>query len=103
MLTKEQLKILGVFNKGIFDEFTFKQIKEKSRQKSNNIVQIALKEFQKEGIIKTKKIDLSVPDLIVVNSSYCKLVIFSFVGKSANNRPTLNRGRAAPKMAHKKI
>ena len=56
MLTKEQLKILGVFHKNIFAELTFKQIKNQSSQKSNNIVQIALKEFQKESIIKAKKI-----------------------------------------------
>jgi len=61
MLTKEQLKILGVFGKSIFAELTFKQIKDQSKQKSNNIVQIALKEFQKEDIIKTKKVgDVSV-------------------------------------------
>lgn len=54
MLTKEQIKILGIFHKNIFAELTFKQIKEQSKQKSNNIVQIALKEFQKQDLIKTK-------------------------------------------------
>ena len=54
MLTKEQIRILGVFHAGIFAELTFKQIKEQSRQKSNNIVQIALKEFQKQNVIKPK-------------------------------------------------
>ncbi len=69
MLTKEQLKILGVFNKSIFAELTFKQIKNQSRQKSNNVVQIALKEFQKEDIIKTKKIgDVSVYSLNLDNN-----------------------------------
>ncbi len=54
MLTKEQLNILSVFKEDIFVSFTFKQIKEQSRQKSNNIVQIALKEFQKQDLVKTK-------------------------------------------------
>ncbi len=54
MLTKQQLAILGVFNKELFASLTFKQIKEKSSQKSNNIVQIALKKFQEENLIKTK-------------------------------------------------
>lgn len=54
MITKQQLNILSVFHKNIFAEFTFKQIKEKTMQKSNNIIQIALKEFQKENIIKIK-------------------------------------------------
>ncbi len=56
MLTKEQLKILGVFHKNVFAELTFKQIKSQSSQKSNNIVQIALKEFQRESIIITQQI-----------------------------------------------
>jgi len=56
MLTKEQLRILNVFGLDIFASQTFKQIKEHSKQKSNNIVQIALKEFQKQEIVQTKAI-----------------------------------------------
>ena len=55
MLTKEQFNILSVFKKDPFSFLTFKQIKQQSRQKSNNLVQIALKEFQKQRIVKTKK------------------------------------------------
>ncbi len=55
MLTKEQLNILSIFKKDLFSSLTFKQIKQQSRQKSNNVVQIALKEFQKHDIVKTKK------------------------------------------------
>jgi len=54
MLTKQQLNILSVFKNDLFASFTFKQIKEKSRQKSNNVVQIALKEFKKQDLVKTK-------------------------------------------------
>ena len=54
MLTKEQLNILSVFKKDIFVSLTFKQIKQQSRQKSNNIVQIALKEFRRHDLLKTK-------------------------------------------------
>ena len=56
MLTKQQLNILSVFKNNLFASFTFKQIKEKSRQKSNNVVQIALKEFKKLDLVKTKLI-----------------------------------------------
>ena len=56
MLTKEQLNILSVFKKDIPTCLTFKQIKEKSKQKSNNMLQIALEEFQREGIVKTTKV-----------------------------------------------
>ena len=33
---------------------TFKQIKEESKQKSNNVVQIALKEFKEQDLVRTK-------------------------------------------------
>ncbi|VVB59460.1 Nucleotidyltransferase domain protein [uncultured archaeon] len=55
MLTKEQLKIFAVFKKDIFASLTFKQIKAQSRQKSNNLIQIALKEFQRQNLVKTQK------------------------------------------------
>src|SRR3989344_4362943 len=54
MLTKQQLTILGVFKKDLFASLTFKQIKEESGQKSNNIVQIALKEFKEQDVVKTE-------------------------------------------------
>jgi len=53
MLTKQQVVILGVFKKNLFTSLTFKQIKEESKQKSNNIVQIALKEFKKQNLVET--------------------------------------------------
>ena len=54
MLTKQQLNILSVFKKNVFAGLTFKQIKEQSHQKSNNIVQIALKEFKIQNIVQAK-------------------------------------------------
>jgi len=54
MLTKQQLTIFSVFKKDLFASLTFKQIKEESKQKSNNIVQIALKQFKEQNLVKTK-------------------------------------------------
>ena len=54
MLTKQQLNIFGVFKRDIFASLTFKQIKEESKQKSNNIVQIAIKEFREQNLVKTR-------------------------------------------------
>ncbi|MFH0701194.1 MAG: nucleotidyltransferase domain-containing protein [Candidatus Woesearchaeota archaeon] len=54
MITKEQLNLLRVFREDIFSSFTFKQIKEQSKQKSNNIIQIALKEFKKQNLLENK-------------------------------------------------
>ena len=55
MLTKNQIKILKVFKEDIFKELTFKEIKQKSRQKSNNIPLIALNEFKRLNLIKSRK------------------------------------------------
>ncbi len=55
MLTKNQIKILKVFKENIFKELTFKDIKQKSKQKSNNIPLIALNEFKKLNLIISKK------------------------------------------------
>jgi len=55
MLTKQQLNIFAVFAKDLSASYTFKQIKELSKQKSNNIVQIALKEFQQQQLVKTQQ------------------------------------------------
>ena len=54
MLTKQQLTIFGVFKRDLFASLTFKQIKEESKQKSNNIVQIAIKKFKEQDLVKTK-------------------------------------------------
>ncbi|MFH1053641.1 MAG: nucleotidyltransferase domain-containing protein [Candidatus Woesearchaeota archaeon] len=56
MLTKQQLNIFSVFKQDIFKELTFKQIKEQSKQKSNNVTQLALEEFRKQNLVITKKV-----------------------------------------------
>ncbi len=56
MLTREQINIFKVFYTAPFNSFTFKQIKTLSKQKSNNAVQIALKNFKKLDLIITKDI-----------------------------------------------
>ncbi|MEM2131608.1 MAG: nucleotidyltransferase domain-containing protein [Candidatus Woesearchaeota archaeon] len=56
MLTKEQLNILKVFYENLFSKITFKQIKEKSKQKSNSLIQIAINRFLEENLITNNKI-----------------------------------------------
>lgn len=86
MLTKEQFNILSVFKKDIFASFTFKQIKEQSNKKSNNIIQIALKEFKEQDIIKTKEIgNITVYYLNLNNNltlSYFNLINESKISKN---------------------
>lgn len=78
MLTKQQLTMFGVFKKEIFASLTFKQVKEGSKQKSNNLVQIALKKFKEENIVKTRVIgDVTTYSLNVDNNrtlSYLNLI-----------------------------
>ena len=94
MLTKEQLNILSVFKKNIFGTLTFKQIKQDSRQKSNNMVQIAIKEFQKQGIVKSKEIgDITTYSLNLNNNltlSYLNLINESEISKSKIPQIILN-------------
>lgn len=55
MITKEQINIFSVFRKDIFAGVTFKEIKTQSRQKSNSVVQMALKKFREDALVKTQK------------------------------------------------
>ena len=94
MLTKKQLNILSVFKKDIFTNLTFKQIKQQIRQKSNNIVQIALKEFQKQDVVKTKEVgDVTTYYLNLNNNltlSYLNLINESEISKSKIPQIILN-------------
>ena len=93
MLTKEQVNILSVFKKDIFASLTFKQIKQQSRQKSNNLVQIALKEFQKQDLVRTKATgDIKTFSLNLNNNltlSYLNLMNESEINKSRIPKNTL--------------
>ena len=59
MLTKKQLKILGIFQKNEFKEITWKQVKELSKEKSSSVIQDAIKAFLEEELITEKKIGTS--------------------------------------------
>ncbi|MEK6892511.1 MAG: nucleotidyltransferase domain-containing protein [Nanoarchaeota archaeon] len=86
MLTKGQLSLLSVLKKDIFASLTFKQIKQQSRQKSNNMIQIALKEFQKQDLVNVKKTgDVTTYSLNLNNNltlSYLNLINESEINKS---------------------
>ena len=56
MITKQQLRILSVYGNNLFGELTFRQVKEQSRQKSNNVVQIALREFLNNGLVRPRQV-----------------------------------------------
>ncbi|MEK6864163.1 MAG: nucleotidyltransferase domain-containing protein [Nanoarchaeota archaeon] len=60
MLTKQQIKIFGAFRENIFERMDFKRIKELAGQASNNVVQIALKEFKEQGLVSAEKAGKSI-------------------------------------------
>ena len=59
MLTKKQLSIFGAFLGNIFIEYSHKELKSLSREKSNNAFHIAIQEFKKENLMKERKIGTS--------------------------------------------
>ncbi|GBE19817.1 nucleotidyltransferase domain protein [archaeon BMS3Abin17] len=59
MLTKKQFKVLNIFQKNSFREYSFKEIKELSKEKSNSIIQNSIKAFLNEELITERKIGTS--------------------------------------------
>lgn len=59
MLTKKQSSIFRVFIKNIFRDYSYKELKKLSNEKSNNAFQLAIKEFKKENLIRERKIGTS--------------------------------------------
>ena len=51
MITKSQLKILEAFRRDPIRRFTFSELKEELNESSNNKLQIALADFEREGLI----------------------------------------------------
>src|SRR3989344_8792707 len=94
MLTKQQLNIFSVFKKDLFASLTFKQIKEHSHQKSNNIVQIALKQFKEQELVTTKIIgDVTTYSLNLNNNltlSYLNLINNSEIDKKKFQKEILS-------------
>lgn len=59
MITKKQLKILEAFKENIFRESSYKEVGQRSKEKSNNTLQKAIRQFLKEKLIIEKKVGTS--------------------------------------------
>src|SRR6056297_3088485 len=59
MLTKKQLKIFGIFQRKIYRKINWKELKELSSEKSNSVIQRAVKAFLEEELIYEEKIGTS--------------------------------------------
>jgi len=66
MLTEKQLKIFEPLTKNLLKEYSIKEIKETSGEKSNNALALALKRFKQESLIKERRIGRSL--LYTLNS-----------------------------------
>ncbi len=65
MITKKKLKIFEVFAKNPFAEYTRKEIKKRSKEKSNNALTLAVNLLKKEQVLIEKKIGKS--GLLILN------------------------------------
>lgn len=59
MITKKQLQMLNVFRKNLYKEMTFNAIKKELKETSNSKIQKALGDFEKEEIVKVRKVGRS--------------------------------------------
>ena len=59
MLTKKQVSIFGACIGNIFKEYSYKEIKELSGEKSNNAFQQAMKEFKRENLVLERNVGTS--------------------------------------------
>lgn len=59
MITEKQLRIFGVFAKRPFAEFTRKQVKKESKEKSNNALALTVNHLKNEEVLIEKKVGKS--------------------------------------------
>ena len=74
MLTAKQIKIFEVFMRKPYKEFTYKEIKEFSKEKSNSIIQKAISKFLEENLINKRKVG----NIILYNLNFENNTIFSY-------------------------
>lgn len=86
MITEKQLKILNIFAKNIFKEYTFKELKESLNEKSNNAIQIAIKKFKSENLINERKIGTSMLYKLNLNEDS----VFDYITISNNSKLSKN-------------
>lgn len=92
MLTKKQLIFLKPFQLNIFKEYSFKDISRITGEKSNNALQIAIKQFIDEGIVSSHKIGNSKFYKIKTENELCYdyLTLISYNGLSSEVKYSIN-------------
>lgn len=84
MLTKKQIDLLSPFQKNIFKEYGFREIARLANEKSNNGLQIAIKQFIAEKIVEERKVGTSKLYKISTENEliYCYLELIKYKGFS---------------------
>ena len=87
MLTESQLKILEPLTRNMLKEYSIKEIKEFSGEKSNNALSLALKKFKDENLVKERRVGRSLLYTLDINNdlvfNYITLVNTKKLPKSA--------------------
>ncbi|MEK6889329.1 MAG: nucleotidyltransferase domain-containing protein [Nanoarchaeota archaeon] len=87
MLTKKQIALLKPFQRNIFQEYGFRELGRLAGEKSHNALQLALKQFLKEKLVKERQIGVS--KLYQLNTDneaiydYLELIKYGGLPKSA--------------------
>jgi predicted nucleotidyltransferase len=74
MLTQKQLYLLGLFQKNIYREHSYKEIKAYSKEKSNSVIQRATRQFKKENLVFEKQVGTS--KLYSLNQANDKVFVY---------------------------
>ena len=86
MLTPKQIRIFEAFLRKPYQEFTYKEIKEYSKERSNSIIQKAIKQFLKEELIKKREVG----NIILYIANLENSTVFSYFDiLIKENMPTL--------------
>ncbi len=75
MLTKSQLKIFEPLTRNMLKEYTIKEIKEESKEKSNNALALALKKFKEENLVNERRVGRSLLYTLDIDNE----VIFNYI------------------------
>lgn len=82
MITTKQLRIFGVFARQPFAEHTLKEIKVLSKERSNNALSIAMKQFKKEDLLLEKKVGKS----SLYRLNFDNELVYYYLALANNNR-----------------
>lgn len=74
MLTPKQIRIFEIFMRKPYEEFTYKEIKEFSKEKSNSIIQKAISKYLEDDLIIRRKIG----NMLVYKIKMENNIVFSY-------------------------